>query len=118
MGVPNSCGTRASCSTPRTGIMRCITVAAAVDDDTVLDEEVQLRVLRLPLLHRNGKKLLLLVGRLLCELPLHRLQSWDLLVLPQVVIPLIRNHVLEIHDSAIARDDDARHEEGGHASRH
>ena len=30
MGVPSSCGTRASCSTPRTGIMRCITVAAAV----------------------------------------------------------------------------------------
>ena len=72
-------------------------------DDAVLDEEVQLRVLRLPLLHCNGKELLLLVGRLLCELPLHRLQSWDLLVLPQVVEPVARNHILKIHEPTVVR---------------
>ena len=39
-------------------------------------------ILGLPLLHSNSKELLLLGGRLLCELPLHRLQCWDLLILP------------------------------------
>ena len=50
MGVPSSCGTRASCSTPRTGIMRCITVAAAVISHQQSNGTAQ----RAPLFRKKG----------------------------------------------------------------
>ena len=42
--------------------------ARAVSVDTHLDEEVQSSVLRLPLLYCPGQQILLLLGRLVCDL--------------------------------------------------
>ncbi len=66
--------------------IECLPVAG--DENRVLDEKVQSSIFRLPLLHCPSKQLLLLLGRLVCELPCHRLPSWKLLVFPQIVQPV------------------------------